>query len=96
MQLFYKTITKWISVQDSVIHALGMLLDFGKRINTLACGSCYFTLSENFATFRVYGSRYPARITIPYWTLTLMGKAKRLFAITSKRVYWYWPDTYEN
>jgi hypothetical protein len=30
LQLFYKTITKWFSKQDSVIHALGMLLDFRK------------------------------------------------------------------
>jgi hypothetical protein len=28
--LFYKTITKWFSKQDTVIHALGMLLDFRK------------------------------------------------------------------
>jgi hypothetical protein len=30
LYLFYKTITKWFSKQDSVIHALGMLLDFRK------------------------------------------------------------------
>ena len=30
MILFYKTITKRFSVQDSVIHGLGMLLDFRK------------------------------------------------------------------
>ena len=32
LQLFYKTITKWFSKQDSVIHghALGMFLDFRK------------------------------------------------------------------
>jgi hypothetical protein len=31
LTVFYKTITKWlISKQDSVIHALGMLLDFRK------------------------------------------------------------------
>jgi hypothetical protein len=30
LQLFYKTITKWFFKQDSVIHALGMLLDIRK------------------------------------------------------------------
>jgi hypothetical protein len=53
--LFYKTITKWFSKQDSVIHALGMLLHFRKRKNTLACGSSIFTLSESLATSLVHG-----------------------------------------
>ncbi len=36
---FYKTITKWFSVEDSVIHAHGMLFaTFGKRKKTLASG----------------------------------------------------------
>ena len=30
--LFYKTITKWFSVKDSVIYAPGMLLDFRKAV----------------------------------------------------------------
>jgi hypothetical protein len=51
--LFYKTITKWFSKQDSVIHALGMLLDFRKAHLRLA-------------TSLVHGSRNPARKTIRY------------------------------
>jgi hypothetical protein len=58
LQIFYKTITKWFSKQDSVIgHALGMLL---------ACGSSIFTLSESLATSLVHGPRTPARKTIRY------------------------------
>ena len=34
---------------------------FGKRKNTLACGSSIFTLSESLATSLVHGSRNPAR-----------------------------------
>jgi hypothetical protein len=56
LQFFYKTITKWSSKQDSVIHALGMLLG--------ACGSSIFTLSESLATSLVQGPRNPARKTI--------------------------------
>ena len=37
---FYKTITKWFSVEDTVIHALGMLLDFWKAKKTRTFGSC--------------------------------------------------------
>jgi hypothetical protein len=39
---------------------------FGKRKNTLACGSSIFTLSESLATSLVHGSRNPARKTIRY------------------------------
>jgi hypothetical protein len=43
--------------QDSVIHALGMLLDFRKmQKNTLACGSGIFTFSESLATSLVHES----------------------------------------
>jgi hypothetical protein len=52
--------------QDSVIHALGCCSTFGKRKNTLACGSSIFTLSESLATSLVHGSRNPARKTIRY------------------------------
>jgi hypothetical protein len=37
---------------------------FGKRKNTLACGSSIFTLSESLAASLVHGSRNPARKTI--------------------------------
>ena len=57
LQIFYKTITKWFSKQDSVIHALGMLL---------TCCSSMFTLSESLATSLVHGPRNPARKTIRY------------------------------
>ena len=47
-----------VSVQDSVIHALELWREFGKRKkNTL-------TLSESLVITRVHGSRYPARKTI--------------------------------
>jgi hypothetical protein len=36
---------------------------FGKRKNTLACGSNIFTLSKSLATSLVHGSRNPARKT---------------------------------
>ncbi len=43
VQLFYETLTittKWFSaLEDSVIHALGTLLNFWKAYKTLACGS---------------------------------------------------------
>jgi hypothetical protein len=42
--LIYKTITKWFSKLDSVIHALGMLLDFRKAEKYTACGVEYFWL----------------------------------------------------
>jgi hypothetical protein len=45
---------------------LGCCSTFGKRKNTLACGSSIFTLSESLATSLVHGSRNPARKTIPY------------------------------
>jgi hypothetical protein len=45
---------------------LGCCSTFGKRKNTLACGSSIFTLSEYFATSLVHGSRNPARKTIRY------------------------------
>ena len=45
--LLYKTIIKWFSVQDSVIHALRMLLDFQKAF--------LFMLSESLATSQVHG-----------------------------------------
>jgi hypothetical protein len=35
LQLFYKTITKWFSKQDSVIHALGMLQEQFKDFRAL-------------------------------------------------------------
>ena len=47
-------ITEWFSVQDSVIHARGMLRDFGKCKNTGAAGECIFTLSESQATSQVF------------------------------------------
>ena len=39
---------------------LGCCSTFGKRKNTLACGSSIFTLSESLATSLVHGSRNPA------------------------------------
>jgi hypothetical protein len=45
---------------------LGCCSTFGKRKNTLAYGSCIFTLSESLATSRVHGSRNPARKTSRY------------------------------
>jgi hypothetical protein len=45
---------------------LGCCSTFGKRKNTLACGSSIFTLSESLATSLVHGSRNPARKTIRY------------------------------
>jgi hypothetical protein len=45
---------------------LGCRSTFGKRKNTLACGSSIFTLSESLATSLVHGSRNPARKTIRY------------------------------
>ena len=65
MQLFYKTITKWFSVQDSAIHALGMLLDFRKALKYIRLGLVYFYVSENRATSRVHGKPLsnPARKT---------------------------------
>ena len=45
---------------------LGCFSTFGKRKNTLACGSSIFTLSESLATSLVHGSRNPARKTIRY------------------------------
>jgi hypothetical protein len=47
-------------VQDSVIHALGMFLDFRKRKKS------FFALSESLETSRVHGLRNPARKTIRY------------------------------
>jgi hypothetical protein len=45
---------------------LGCCSTFGKRKNTLACGSSIFTLSESLATSLVHGPRNPARKTIRY------------------------------
>jgi hypothetical protein len=45
---------------------LGCCSTFGKRKNTLACGSSIFTLSESLATFFVHGSRNHARETMRY------------------------------
>ena len=45
---------------------LGCCSTFGKRKNTLACGSSIFTLSESLATSLVHRSRNPARKTIRY------------------------------
>ena len=45
---------------------LGCCSTFGKRKNTLTCGSSIFTLSESLATSLVHGSRNPARKTIRY------------------------------
>jgi hypothetical protein len=45
---------------------LGCCSTFGKRKNTLACGSSIFTLSESLATSLVHGSHNPARKTIWY------------------------------
>jgi hypothetical protein len=45
---------------------LGCCSTFGKRENTLACGSSIFTLSENLVTSLVHGLRNPARETIRY------------------------------
>jgi hypothetical protein len=42
---------------------LGCCSTFEKRKNTLAYGSCYFTLSESLAISGVHGSRNPARGT---------------------------------
>jgi hypothetical protein len=49
---------------------LGCCSTFGKRKNTLACGSSIFTLSESLATSLVHGSRNPARKTIRYSFIT--------------------------
>ena len=43
---------------------LGCCSTFGKRKNTVACGSSVFALSESLATPPVHGSRNPARKTI--------------------------------
>ena len=45
-------------MQDSVIHALEMLLDFRKAKKYSASGWCFLTLCENLATCRVHGSRF--------------------------------------
>ena len=43
---------------------LGSRSTFGKRKNTLGCGSSIFTLSEILATSLMHGPRIPARKTI--------------------------------
>jgi hypothetical protein len=45
---------------------LGCCSTFGKRKNTLACGSSIFKLSKSLKTSLVHGSRNPARKTIRY------------------------------
>jgi hypothetical protein len=53
---------------------LGCCSTFGKRKNTLACGSSIFTLSESLATSLVHGSRNPARKTIRYSFNTIQAR----------------------
>jgi hypothetical protein len=53
---------------------LGCCSTFGKRKNTLACGSSIFTLSESLATSLVHGSRNPARKTFRYSFNDVWGK----------------------
>jgi hypothetical protein len=55
---------------------LGCCSTFGKRKNTLACGSSIFTLSENLATSLVHGSRNPARKIIRYSFNTVLDLTK--------------------
>ena len=43
LSIFYKTNTKWFSLQDTVIQTLGMLLDFLKAKKHLPSGSAFRT-----------------------------------------------------
>jgi hypothetical protein len=56
--LIYKTITKWFSKLDSVIHALGMLLDFRKAEKYTACGVEYFYAVRKSRDTLVHGILY--------------------------------------
>jgi hypothetical protein len=79
---------------------LGCCSTFGKRKNTLVCGSSIFTLSESLATSLVnlvHGSRNPARKTIRYsfntvwpiyWPHRLLSFCKNLNQLCEKEASW--------